>query len=75
MTLTCQAVDNFIHFLGDSMVHTVELIWVKPRCHRQPPSHMPLEAFCQMLRLYSYAWPHSDKICEFAGPKRGFLAP
>ena len=51
--------------LGDSKIHTVELNWGEPLYHKPPPSPMYQDAYCQMLCLYSYVWPHNDKICEF----------
>ena len=64
MTLTCQAEDDFF-ILGDTMVHNVELNWSKPLYHKPPPFNISQDAFCQMLFLYSFVWPHNHKICEF----------
>jgi len=67
-------------FLCDKM--DVELNWGKPLYHTQPPSPIssPIsqEAFCQIICLYSYVWPHSEQIfeyIEFQARKGAFLAP
>ena len=59
------------------MVHTEELNWGKPLYHKPPPSPISPDAFCQIVCLYSYVWPHSDKIFEFISfqARKGGLWP
>ena len=59
------------------MVHTMEMNWGKPLYHKPLPAPMSQNAFCQMLCIYNYVWPHNDKICEFTpfDKKRGFWPP
>ena len=60
------------------MVHTVELNWGKPLYHTLPPPPISQDAFCQIVCLYSYEWPHTDTIFEFTSfqaRKGGFWPP
>ena len=60
------------------MFRTVELNWGKSLYHTSPSSPVSQDTICQIVCLYSYVWPHSDKILEyssFQAPKRGFWAP
>ena len=46
------------------MVHIVELNWGKRLYHKPSPS-LCLGMLSAKKIIYSYVWPHNDKICEF----------
>ena len=53
MTLTYQVEDEF-SFLDGSMVHNVDLNWIKRLNHTQPPSPMSPGDTCLSVCLYIY---------------------
>ena len=74
MTLTCQR-GTILLFWGTQWLKLWNWIGANPEIII---SAIYQDAFCQILYLYSYVWPHSDNIFEFIlfqSQKVGFWSP
>ena len=78
MTLTCQAEDDFVIFVGLNGSHCGIELGQTPISYNATFLCVSRGAVCQIWCLYSYLWPQSDNICEctrFKARKLGFWPP